>query len=191
MGKRIQFTSPSSGAASPVSNNPGILLPWGTQQISAASGNTIQGAVNQQQQLHFVSPITIALGHVTFFIGTPNAAGLFGVSLYSGDGLTKLSAADGVSLNVAANSAVRAALSAGITLQANIDYWLGWTCNDGTTATFSNYLDVAARIGLYNTGGVLRYGRNTTDATAGGVTLSSIRNTVSTQLRIVDLFFDA
>jgi hypothetical protein len=187
MGRIIESTSPS-GATSPAANNPGIYLPWGNIQFG--NGPTIQGIANQEQFIEFIAPATITLGHLTFLVGTPLAGSFFGAAIYSGDGLSKLTAADGVSCAVVASTAVTAALSAQITLQQSVSYWLGWTATDGTTLTIDNIL-VPANTSTIGNKDKTRWGRNTVNATAGGVTLATVSNLTAVQLRIPTMFFYA
>ena len=181
-------STPPAANNAPLSNNPGLWLPWGQSLIYPASGVTIQGVVNNQQQVQFVCPYTINIGHVSITIGAGLAGSLAGIALYSGDGSTKLTAADGFSTAVAGT--LRIALSQAIQLVAATPYWIGWTATDATTVTWLNYLDVAQRATAMNGGGIIRYGRNTTNATANGVTLSKIQNVTTVQLRILDMWFD-
>jgi hypothetical protein len=184
MRRTIDASSPPS---SPVLNNAGVWLPFGTTSLQLVDANTIQGAPNQEQFYQFVQPYTITIGHVTFAIGTGLAGSLFGVALYSGDGTQKLTAADGVSTATAGNK--RPALSSVITLIADATYWIGWTGTDNVTVTILNFLESTFQASIRNQS-VTRSGRSTT-ATAGGVTLATVNNVIAgVQLRIPEFYFD-
>lgn len=191
MGKLITSTSPPSGG-SLTPNNPGIWLPWGVANTPIAEGTSIIGVANQQQFWKFVPGYNIQVGHVTFGVNIGVASTFAGFAIYSGDLTQKLTSADGISCNVPNGTMVRAAASSIITLQQNIAYWLGIVATDATTLSFFDFLEGGAGFQMRNKGAI-REGRDTVDATAGGVTLAgpvNPANITNTQLRIILNYWD-
>lgn len=188
MSKLITGSSPSSSSGSaPVTNNPGIWLPGGTTQLlQTADSASIFGAANTESLMQFVQAYTITVGHVTFSIGVGLAAAKFGVAINSGDGLTKITAADAV--DVSAAGVKRVALSSQVTLTQGTTYWLGWVCTDAATVTIQNLLLTNLQQTIQNNA-IVRQGRSGT-ATVGGVTLANIGVVAAAQSRVPLFWFD-
>lgn len=179
-----------SSSGGPTPNNPGIWLPWGTENILIAEAANPIGVANQQQFWQFVPSYNIQVGHCVFNVTTPLAASKTGVAIYSGDLTTKLTAADAT--DCTAGGVKRPALSSIITLLQNTAYWLGFVVTDATTLALTNALGSSVDSSIKNAASI-HEGRDTVDVTAGGVTLAApvnIANITSVQLRVPFLWFE-
>jgi hypothetical protein len=167
----------------------GLWLPYGMEEFSPSDGLTTCGVANGQQGAQFVCPVNVKLNNVTIYLSAGLSGAKMGIAIYSGDGLTKLSSADGISLSGGPNVVIRTALSTQLTLLAATTYWAMWTLTDSVTVKISNQLLTLVYSQIKNAGAV-RIG-NSTGATSGGVTLSTIGTPLtSAQLRVPLMFFD-
>jgi hypothetical protein len=183
-------SQPGGSSITPTRNNPGIFLPWGTENIGVAEAATAIGVANQQQFWQFVPSYNVQIGHVVFNVSTPLAASKCGIAIYSGDLTTKLTAADAT--DCTAGGVKSPALSSIITLLQNTAYWLGFVVTDATTLIITNFLGTTVDSNLKNRTSP-HDGRDTVDATAGGVTLAApvnIANITNLQLRVPLLWFE-
>lgn len=184
--RQILTSNPSSGASANPLGTVGLWLPQLHGVVPDNATSVLGTANNQEFAIQFISPVSIALGHVSIVVGTGLAGAKFGIAVYDVTGNTVLARADAI--DVSASGVKRVALNVTLNLQANVAYWIGWTITSSITVTLDNTL-MASNFSSLQNQAVIRCGLCSTLA-AGGICNSTIGTVTNSQIRIPSMFFE-